>query len=75
MAGPDGEYRDEYRATLSSDANGYYRFQSHFPPPYSGRPAHIHLRISAPGYRTLVTQHYPQEGITTAAFDLNLQPE
>lgn len=75
MAGPDGEYRDEYRATLSSDTNGYYRFEGPFPPPYSGRPSHIHLRITAPGYRALVTQHYPQNGIPSASFDLVLQPE
>lgn len=75
QAGPDGEYRDEYRATLMSDGNGFYRFQGPFPPPYSGRPSHIHLRITAPGYRELVTQHYPQQGTTTAAFDLILQPE
>ncbi len=75
QAGADGEYRDEYRATLASDENGFYRFQGPFPAPYAGRPSHIHLRISAPGYQTLVTQHYPQEGITTASFDLILQPE
>lgn len=75
QAGSDGEYRDEYRATLTSDANGYYRFQGPFPAPYAGRPSHIHLRITAPGYRELVTQHYPQNGATSAAFDLILQPE
>lgn len=74
MAGPDGEYRDEYRATFFSDENGAYSFESHFPPPYSGRPSHHHLLVSVPGYQTLVTQHYPQEGETQATFDLVLLP-
>ena len=75
MAGPDGEYRDEYRATIIADEQGRYRFESHAPPPYSGRPPHIHLRISAPGYQTLVTQHYPTAESTGATFDLVLQSE
>ena len=72
MAGPNGEYTDEFRATAFADEQGYYLFESHFPPPYSGRPPHIHLRASAPGFETLVTQHYPQPGITEATFDLVL---
>jgi len=74
MAGPDGEYADEYRATLFADEQGAYHFESHFPPPYAGRPSHHHLRLSAPGYQTLVTQHYPQEGTVEAVFDLVLVP-
>ena len=75
MAGPDGEYTDEYRATLMTDAEGRYRFESHFPPPYSGRPAHHHLRVSAQGFQPLVTQHYPVQGQKAATFDLVLLPE
>ena len=71
-AGPDGQYSDDYRATLFSDENGAYRFQSHFPPPYSGRPSHHHLRVSAAGFETLVTQHYPQAGQSEATFDVVL---
>lgn len=74
MAGPDGEYRDDYRATFFSDENGAYSFESHFPPPYSGRPSHHHLLVTVPGYQTLVTQHYPQQGETQAILDLVLLP-
>lgn len=74
MAGPDGEYRDEYRATFFTDENGTYSFESHFPPPYSGRPSHHHLLVSAVGYQTLVTQHYPVQGENQAIFDLVLVP-
>ena len=74
MAGPDGEYRNDYRATFYSDENGAYSFESHFPPPYSGRPSHHHLLVTTPGYQTLVTQHYPQQGENQATFDLVLLP-
>jgi protocatechuate 3,4-dioxygenase beta subunit len=66
LAGPDGEYSDDYRATLIADDDP--------PPPYAGRPPHIHLRVSAEGYVTLVTQHYPQRGHREAVFDLVLRP-
>jgi protocatechuate 3,4-dioxygenase beta subunit len=75
MAGPNGEYADEFRATLFAGEDGSYRFESHPPPPYSGRPPHIHLRLSAPGFATLITQHYPQPGQDSAMFDLVLLPE
>jgi len=75
MAGPDGDYADRYRATISSDQAGAYRFESHFPPPYYGRPPHIHIKVSAEGFRTLVTQHYPAGGANTATSDLVLIPE
>ena len=74
LAGPAGEYADRYRATLFSTRTGTYRFQSHFPPPYSGRPSHIHLRVSARGFRTLVTQHYPRRGAVRATFPIVLRP-
>jgi protocatechuate 3,4-dioxygenase beta subunit len=74
MAGPDGEYRDDYRATFFSDENGAYSFESHFPPPYSGRPPHHHLLVTVAGYQILVTQHYPVQGENQATFDLVLLP-
>jgi protocatechuate 3,4-dioxygenase beta subunit len=75
MAGPNGQYDDAYRATEITDAQGRYHFQSHFPPPYSGRPSHIHVRASAPGYQPLVTQHYPAQNSQGASFDLVLISE
>lgn len=75
LAGPDGRYGDAYRATVIADGQGAYTFESHFPPSYGGRPPHIHIRVSAPGHRTLVTQYYPQPGQTEGAFDLVLIPE
>ena len=75
MAGSDGEYADAYRATLRTEAAGTYRFESHIPPTYYGRPPHIHLFVSAPGFRTLITQHYPEKGKKSASFDIVLVPE
>jgi protocatechuate 3,4-dioxygenase beta subunit len=78
LAGPDGEYDDAHRATIITDASAAYRFESNLPPPYYGRPPHIHLRVSAKGFKTLVTQHYPSAGAAgaaTAIFDIILVPE
>ncbi|WP_322798521.1 hypothetical protein [Thermoflexus sp.] len=74
LAGPDGRYADAYRATVFAGPDGTYRFESHFPPAYSGRPPHIHIRVTAPGYQTLVTQYYPQPGQTDGILDLVLIP-
>lgn len=72
LANADGEYDGAHRATLFATRRGAYRFESNKPPAYSTRPPHVHLRVSARGYRTLVTQHYPREGATRAVFNLVL---
>lgn len=74
LAAPNGRYDDDHRATMFSDTAGTYRFESNFPPPYSGRPPHIHVRVTADGYQPLVTQYYPARGQTEGAFDLVLDP-
>lgn len=72
LANPQGEYDDAHRATVFAGRRGGYRFESNKPPPYSGRPPHIHLRVTARGYRALVTQHYPRAAQTSARFNLLL---
>jgi protocatechuate 3,4-dioxygenase beta subunit len=74
LTGPNGRYGDAYRATVVSAMSGDYRFESDFPVVYEGRPPHIHIRVSAPGFAPLVTQHYPRPGETTGRFDLVLIP-
>lgn len=74
LANPDGSYDDNHRASILTDETGAYKFESNFPPGYYGRPPHIHLRISAEGFKTLVTQHYPTEGQATGEFDIVLVP-
>ncbi len=62
------------RASLKTDAEGRYAFRTVRPGEYPGRPRHIHYRVSAKGYATLVTQLYfarergvPRELVVTAA--------
>ena len=74
LTSPAGSYDDDHRATLFSDGTGGYSFESNLPPDYSGRPPHIHIRISAEGFKTLATQHYPADGQTTGKFDIVLIP-
>jgi protocatechuate 3,4-dioxygenase beta subunit len=74
LAGPNGDHDDAHRATIIADASGAYRFESDLPPPYSVRPPHIHLRVSATGFSTLITQHYPAAAAKKAVFDFVLVP-
>ena len=74
MAGPTGQYGDEWRATIFANEDGTYRFASHVPGHYGGRPPHIHMIISAPGFQKLTTQHYPQNGQNEATFAIVLIP-
>jgi len=74
LAGPDGGYDDAHRATIVADKSGSYRFESNVPLAYYGRPPHVHLRVSAKGFVTLVTQHYPIAGKSDAVFDIVLVP-
>jgi protocatechuate 3,4-dioxygenase beta subunit len=59
---------DSSRATFFTDANGYYRFESNL-------PEHIHIRVSAPGYRTIGINSYHPEGQAEGKFDIVLEPE
>jgi catechol 1,2-dioxygenase len=75
LANPRGDYDDAHRATVFAGQRGGYRFQSNVPVSYGGRPPHIHVRVRAPGYGELVTQHYPERGQRKANFDLVLVAE
>jgi protocatechuate 3,4-dioxygenase beta subunit len=72
LANPRGEYDDAHRAMVFARRDGRYRFESNRPPAYSSRPPHIHVRVGARGFRTLVTQHYPRGRRTSAVFNLVL---
>ncbi len=74
LAGPEGRYGDAWRATVIAAMSGDYRFESGFPPVYENRPPHIHIRVTAPGFAPLITQHYPKPGESRGAFDLVLLP-
>jgi catechol 1,2-dioxygenase len=75
LANPRGNYDDAHRATVLVGERGEYRFESNVPVSYGGRPPHIHVRVRAPGYEELITQHYPERGQRKANFDLVLLEE
>ncbi len=56
------------RATFFTDENGRYHFECN-------QPEHIHMRISAPGYRTIGVNSYHANGATEGVFDIVLEPE
>ena len=70
-----GEYQDELRATQRTGTDGSFRYETVAPGRYPGRPPHLHVKISAPGHRTLVTQFYPRDGQQAIATDLVLVPD
>ena len=72
QANPRGTYDDAHRAIQTADAEGRYRFETSPPPAYAGRPAHVHVKVLAPGRRPLTTQIYPQAGRAAIAFDFVL---
>jgi len=59
---PRGEYDDAHRAVQVVGADGRYRYETDPPVVYPGRPPHVHVRVTAPGHRVLVTQLYPNPG-------------
>jgi len=74
-ANPGGAYDDQHRALQRSDAQGRYRYETDPPGRYPGRPPHLHVRVVAPGHRTLVTQLYPASSQGPIAADFVLIPE
>lgn len=74
MTGPQGRYGEEWRATLFSADNGTYYFESHEPTDFGNRRPHIHIRVTAKGFKPLVTQHYPAKDAGEGLFDLVLSP-
>lgn len=59
---------DSSRATFFTDLEGRYRFECNL-------PEHIHMRISAPGYRAIGINSYHPEGKAEGTFDIVLEPE
>lgn len=62
-----GEHPDEYRATIFTNAAGMYQFECN-------PTDHIHMRISATGYRTIASNAYHPGGQTHGNFDIVLTP-
>jgi protocatechuate 3,4-dioxygenase beta subunit len=61
QADENGDYDNagfRYRGKVAADAGGHYRVETILPPPYMGRPRHIHVKLQRPGGRVLTTQLY-----------------
>lgn len=54
----DNSAKYNLRGQVLTAADGAYTFETVFPGSYDNRPSHIHYRVSANGYTTLVTQLY-----------------
>jgi protocatechuate 3,4-dioxygenase beta subunit len=63
----DKGHPEEQRAMLYTDSEGRYRFEC-------DQPEHIHMRISAPGFRTLANNSYHPEGQPEGVFNIVLVP-
>ena len=59
---------DSSRGTFFTDQDGRYHFECN-------QPEHIHMRISAEGYRTIGVNSYHPGGQAEGTFDIVLQPE
>lgn len=60
-ADASGSYDDKgfrYRGVVKTDAEGRYHLETNLPPPYSGRPRHVHVKVQRPGGKPLTTQLY-----------------
>lgn len=60
-ADAQGDYDNQgfrYRGVVATDAEGRYRLETNLPPPYMGRPRHIHVKLQRPGGGVLTTQLY-----------------
>ena len=60
-ADPGGAYDNQgfrYRGVAVTGADGRYRLETDLPPPYSGRPRHIHVKLQRAGGKILTTQLY-----------------
>ena len=61
QADANGDYDNQgyrYRGVVTTDAEGRYRLETNLPPPYMGRPRHIHVKLQRPGGKILTTQLY-----------------
>ena len=60
-ADADGDYDNRgyrYRGVVTTDAEGRYRLETNLPPPYQGRPRHLHVKLQRPGGKPFTTQLY-----------------
>jgi hypothetical protein len=75
QAGRSGRYTRATSATVFTSRAGRFRFEGPYPASYAGRPAHIHLRVVAPGHEPLLTRYEPRKGARRGGMRIVLRPE
>jgi protocatechuate 3,4-dioxygenase beta subunit len=76
-AGDEGQPRDDDfqgYGVATTDAAGHFAFRTIRPVPYGGRPAHLHLKVTAAGHPDLTTQLYMMGDHTEGDFVLASSP-
>jgi protocatechuate 3,4-dioxygenase beta subunit len=61
-------------ATVFTNRAGRFRFEGPYPTRYGGGAPHIHLRVSAPVHRQLLTRYEPAPGAVRGSIRLVLVP-
>ena len=62
QVGANGRYDRRGHASVTTGRNGAFRFEGPVPPSEFGRPAHIHLHVSAAGFADFVTTYFVARG-------------
>jgi protocatechuate 3,4-dioxygenase beta subunit len=75
QADAKGVYTTKLSATVRSGRDGRFRYESPKPVSYEGRPPHIHIRVIAKGYETLLSRVEPAKGARRTSVRLVLVPE
>jgi protocatechuate 3,4-dioxygenase beta subunit len=70
-----GVYTKKLSATVISGRDGRFRYESPKPTSYEGFPPHIHIRVIAKGYETLLSRVVPAKGAKRTSIRLVLVPE
>jgi protocatechuate 3,4-dioxygenase beta subunit len=71
----NGLYTRAGGGAVITGAAGRFRFQGPRPTSYGGLPAHIHIKVEAPGFVTLFTEYFPPRGSTHGNVRLVLLPD
>ena len=69
-----GVYLKALSATVLTNRNGQFRYESPRPVSYEGRPPHIHIRVAARGHEVLLTRYVPAKGARRGSVRLVLVP-
>jgi protocatechuate 3,4-dioxygenase beta subunit len=55
-----GVYTAAGSGAVATTQSGRFRFEGPRPRAYNGRPAHIHIKVEAPGFEPLYTEYEPR---------------